>query len=65
MHTERGRLPREVGNMRHSGQHVAAILRQGKECSSPPSAATHAQVVGLNAAFGVLVVPERWSQRYQ
>jgi hypothetical protein len=32
---------------------------------TPPSDTTNPQVVGLNAAFGVLVVPERWSQRYQ
>ena len=63
MHTERGRLPREVGNMRHSGQHVAAILRQGKERSSPPFDTTKVLATAFsdpeNRPFGATVVPRR------
>ena len=47
------------------GVYATTTLRKGRGRSSPPSDTTNAQVVGLNAAFGVLVVPERWSQRYQ
>ena len=61
MHTERGWLPRELGRMRHSGQHGAATLRKGWGSSSPPSDTTKAQVTAFsdpgNRPFGATVEP--------